>query len=128
MDRKDYLIIGSGVYIIFAAIIGIWQNIFSGLPYFLKIINWLIMLVYLGVGIFLIKLKNWARIAAIIFAFIYFGLSLSAIFFLHQRHSLLDVGYIPRTLNIEFIIHSIINFLIIYYLLRSEVKEQFRQS
>ncbi len=126
MNKKNYLIIGLGLYIIFVAIIGIRQNLLSGLPYFLKIINWILMLAYLSVGIFLIKLKNWARIFAIICAFIYFGLSLSALFVIHQKHSLLDTNYVSKTLNPKLLIHFIINLFTIYYLACPKVKEQFK--
>ena len=124
--KRDYLIIALGAYIIFEAIIGIRQNVISGLPIFLKILNWILMLAYMGIGVFLIRLKNWARIAAIVVAVIYITLAIAALYTMHQRHSLLDTNYISKIINIRVIAHFIINIFAIYYLTRPKVKEQFR--
>ncbi len=126
MKKKNYLIIALGVYIIFIAIKGIYQSLLYDYPHFLKAINCPLMLAYLGVGVFLMKLKNWARITAIICAFLYFGLFLSALFVLNQKQSLHDIAYIQRTFVSELLVHFIINIFTIYYLTRPRVKEQFK--
>jgi hypothetical protein len=126
MTKKDYLIIGLGVYIILEAIIGIRQNVSSGLPYFFLLLNWAIALTYLCTGIFLIQLKNWARIVAIVTAIIYFVLAAFALYVRHQEHSLLDTSYILKAIDVKTIAHFLINGFIIYYLTRSKVRELFR--
>jgi len=126
MRKRNNLIIALGIYIIFVAIMGIRQSLLYDLAYPLRGVNVILMLAYLGVGIFLMKFKNWARIVVVICAFLYFGIFASVIFVLYQKQSLHDLAYIQRTFFSELLLHFIVNIFTIYYLTRPRVKEQFK--
>jgi len=127
MDKKKYAILVLGLYMIFEGIMGIGENIASGLPIGFKILNWAIMLFYVSVGFFLVKVKNWARITALIFASVFIGLfAVYSLYQIHSQPSLFDARYWQRVFNIRLLWVFIIQILTIYYFMRPAVKEQFK--